>query len=325
MDQPSREILEFYGITDFPSEILRYEAVFADRFRGKVLSDDELAVCLRDGFFIGERKSHIGDYLTYSNIPRLLKTAYPGCRVFIAPHRLAESVFRGNPHVDAIRDFPGREPIGAFREFGWGNTHQRRARIFRISPIEEPVPELRIEPEDRSIAEEWKRSRPGGKKILIIHSSGRTVGHLLGYFAWRKIFERTKDLFHWAQIRFAGDQNVPCHERITGLTGINQTLAYLSTADLFLGPNSGPMHLHASLRRPGIILHNEITTEEIAFPILADNLCLPRSVNHHFQHCYSHHTHVCLPGKRSTNSGKPFIRGLRYTPDLLIDTIRSFA
>lgn len=319
---PEPQVLNHYGVADYGREILRYTETFAERVARFRLSDEELDLGLREGFFIGERKSHIGDYLTYSNLPRLLKQTYPGCRVVVAPHRLARQVFEDNPFVDAITDLPGREPVGAFREFGWGNTHQRRCRIFRIDLTDEPVPELRPRPQDRQEAAAWRRGLPADRRILLVHSSGRTVRRVLPTAEWRRLYSLTRHRLLWVQLRFPGDQAIPCDRTLRGLSDIRQVLAFMEVSDLFLGINSGPMHIHASLRRPGVILHSELRAEEVVFPVLGDNLCLPRPVNHHLFHCYSFHTHVCL---KAASPLPEACQGVPYSAERLAELLLALA
>ncbi|MCX5786684.1 MAG: hypothetical protein NTX59_13465 [Elusimicrobia bacterium] len=323
----TEDVLNYYSISDYEKEILRYQETWKDRFADKPFSAEEIDTGLKEGFFIGERKSHIGDYLTYTNVPRMLKEKYKGCRVFAAPHRFAEEVFKLNPYVDSIRDIPGREPAGAFREFGFGNSHQRRLRVFGIYTTEEPAPELYCSQRESDAAAEWRSKVPKNKKVLLVHTSGRTVGNVLSWFAWNRIFKKTRDQIHWVQFGFPGDQKIPCHERLWDVKSLGTAAALMKQADLFIGPNSAPMHLFAFHRKPAVILHNEIRSNEIVFPILGDNFVLPQPVNHHCQHCYSFHMHLCIAGRQKRNPfkqplEKKYKQGVDYSEELLVNIIK---
>lgn len=280
-------VLKSYQITDYDAQIRRYPETYAQHVQNKLMPRAEFERCLKDGFYFGHRTAGLGEFLSFSALPRLIKETYPGAKVWIGPNRFAEAVFAKNPHVDGIGEQPGREPFGSQKEFGFGTTTQRRllpVGIFSVKPL---GPEMTVERNN-----EWRASiQTGGRKLVFIQSSGRTNPKVFSFFKWSHWLRRLRDEFCFVQIGNLRDQFIWAEHILLKQWKIDEMAAILATGDAFVGPNSGVMHLASAVGVRTVVMHNEALASELVFPVLGDNEVLPGKVNHHLFHCYPWHHH----------------------------------
>lgn len=270
-------LLSFYGITDFDRQILAYGETYGDQF-DKMLTSQELELALREGFYLGQPRSALGELLSYTPIPRLLKECFPGCKVYVCESDFSKVLFANHPHVDSITTLPGRDPIGAWREFGWGNQVQRRLRTFGIFLSYPEKPELYLSAEQKERAREWRASLPlQGRPLLAIHSSGRTNRKLLNHLEWWRVYQKLKRDFFIVQVGHYRDQWIPAHRHQLFPASLPRTIEALSVVDAFLGPDSGLMHLATAMDRNCVVLHNEDEGDGYYLPALSDEGRLPSS------------------------------------------------
>lgn len=293
--QSFENILNFFQISNFETEIAQYGNTYREHFADKIMGKAEMELSLREGFYIGHHKTGLGEFLSYTPIPRFLKTYFPGCKVYVCNHRFAKALFRHNKYVDDVLDIPGREPFGTFREFGFGTHPQRRMRSFGIFVTEPVYPEVTISPECKSRWEQWRKSLPlNGRKLILVQSSGRTNPKLFSALHWLRLLWPLRKKFYFVQIGNLRDQFIWAHKIKLRQWDMEDLAAILTQGDAFVGPNSGVMHLAASVNTRAVILHNEATRDEIVLPTLGDNFVLPKKINPHLFHTYPSHYHLAV-------------------------------
>lgn len=291
----SKSVLDFYAINDLKKQIIDYHETYEKLFAGKVISDEELEFSLKNGFYIGEKRCRLGDCLTHTPLPYYLKQKWPECRVFVRDNKIAREIFRGNPYVDGIVEIKGREPIGASREFGFGNALQRRLRTFRVFTLNTVKPMLFLDKKAEWKFARWRKKLPlSGRKLALIQSAGKTVKKILSTEQWREIIKELEDEFYFVQIGIPRNQRIPAHKNMRRKRNITDMMALMKQADVFIGLNSGLMHLAAGLNVPAVILHNQAPINEFRFPLLADNEALPRKVNPHLFYLYPDNHHIVM-------------------------------
>ncbi len=299
--------LKTYKITDFEAQILRYPETYSDFVRAKMMSTQELERSLAEGFYFGHPTAGLGEFLSFSALPRFVKQFYPGSKVWIGPNRFAESVFKNDPNVDGIGERAGREPFGSQREFGFGTTTQRRLLpigIFSAAPV---GPEMTMTPESRAKALEWRESlKLGPRRLVFFQSSGRTNPKVFSFFKWSYWLRNLRDEFCFVQIGHLRDQFVWAEHILLKQWKIEEMAAFIAVGDAFVGPNSGVMHLASAVGTRGLVMHNEALASEVVLPILGDNDALPGHVNHHLFHCYPWHYHLVID--RLFDSEAPFAK-----------------
>jgi len=210
--------LNFYSISNFREQILEYEKlVSSDKTDSKLktFSEKEIQEFVTNGFYIGEEKVRLGDYLSYTPLPFYIKRKWPNAKVIVHPNPLTDGFFGHNPYVDEINAIAGRKPIGAFRDFGFGNSPQRRLRMFGFFELLPLKPMLFISPEEKIKAQHWKKElNLGNRKLIFVHSSGRTVGKLLSKYRWSKITKALESDYYLVQIGTSIDQKIPVHHHM---------------------------------------------------------------------------------------------------------------
>ena len=287
--------LKTFKITDFESQILHYPETYHEFVGAKLMPAEELKKSLSEGFYFGHRTAGLGEFLSFSALPRLVKQFYPGSRVWIGPNRFAESIFKNDPNVDGVGERPGREPFGSQREFGMGTTTQRRLLplgLFSSAPL---GPEMTLTLGDREKAAAWRKGLSlGNRRLVFIQSSGRTNPKVFSFFKWSHWLRKLRDEFCFVQIGNLRDQFIWAEHIMLKQWSIEEMAAFLSVGDAFVGPNSGVMHLASAVGTRALIMHNEALASEVAFPVLSDNDRLPAKVNHHLFHCYPWHSHLVI-------------------------------
>lgn len=287
--------LKAYGITDFQTQIVRYPETFASYVQSRLMPKGEFERSLSEGFYFGHKTAGLGEFLSFSALPRLIKKHYPMAKVFVGPNRFAEAIFKNDPHVDAIGERKDRLPFGSQKEFGFGTTTNRRLLPMGIFSARPLGPEMTLSPESVTKAQEWREKlKLGKRKLIFIQSSGRTNPKVFSAFKWSHWIWKLRGEFCFVQIGNLRDQFIWAEHIMLKQWRIDEMAALLSVGDAFVGPNSGVMHLASAVRARTVVMHNEAKASEIVFPVLADNASLPGRVNHHLFHCYPWHYHLVV-------------------------------
>jgi hypothetical protein len=287
--------LKAYQITDFKTQIVRYPETYGDYVQSKLMPKHEFERSLTEGFYFGHRTAGLGEFLSFSALPQLIKKHFPMAKIFVGPNRFAEAVFKHDPHVDGIGERPGREPYGSQREFGFGTTTNRRLNSVGIFSARPLGPSMTLGQESVAKAERWKsKLKLKGRKLVFIQSSGRTNPKVFSALKWSHWLWKLRDEFCFVQIGNLRDQYIWAENIMLKQWRIDEMAAMLSLGDAFVGPNSGVMHLASAVHTRAVVLHNEAKSSEMVFPTLADNEKLPGHVNHHLLHCYPWHYHLVI-------------------------------
>lgn len=121
-------------------------------------------------------------------------------------------------------------------------------------------------PEEREKIEAfWKQAGLFSRKILVLHISAgnrfrdwgkeNLVSFLEGLASWSEVWPlligSKEDKAREKEILKSLGRPVPS---LVGQTSLGELIATLEKADLFVGPDSGPMHLAAALNRPIVAL-----------------------------------------------------------------------
>lgn len=115
-----------------------------------VYETDKLGFSSKDASFIPDeylqeqqftilRTAHgIGDWGILSAMPRLLKTKYPNCKVFIPSEKLIENIF-GKKHKNAYFIFKNNPYIDGFTDNVVGDIYHDQYRIYNENNIDTPL------------------------------------------------------------------------------------------------------------------------------------------------------------------------------------------
>jgi hypothetical protein len=290
-----RSAIEYYGIENFSNQIVNYRESFLEELGPKLPSERQLESWHKHGFYIGHYTKRLGDMLSYTVVPKYLKQHYPGVKVYFAGKSFATTFFRNDPYVDAIVERPEHELFGSGREFGFGTTTQRRLRSFGIFTVDPVGPEVIVSDQCLARWQEWKAKLPlDGRKLVVIQSSGRTNPKIFSFWTWLKYLRSLREEFYFVQIGNLRDQFIWTDKMKLGQWDMEDLAGILKATDVFMGPNSGVMHLASAVGANSVILHNEAKGSELMFPVLGDNWLLPKQVNHHVFHTYPWHHHLVI-------------------------------
>ncbi len=313
------KILKHFEITDFEKQILGYHSTYRESFQDKLLSESELEEARRHGFYIGHHKTGLGEFLSYTPLPRYLKKHFPDIKVYVCKHRFAEALFRHNPFVDGVHDIAGREPIGTFREYGFGTHPQKRLRPFGLFVPGPVLPEITVSEPVMNRWREWKAKLPlQGRKLIMVQSSGRTNPKLFSMFKWWGLLRSMREEFYFVQIGNLRDQFIWANKVMLNQWDMEEMAAALSQGEAFIGPNSGVMHFAAATGVNAVILHNEALASEMVFPTLGDNFVLPKEINGHLFHAYPQHHHLMIDRMWD----QPGLFSERLTKETLLEAVR---
>jgi heptosyltransferase-1 len=144
-------------------------------------------------------------------------------------------------------------------------------------------------PEERERIEAfWKQAGLTSKKVLAIHISAgnrfrdwgkeNLVSFLEGLASWREVWPlligSKEEKAREKEIIESLGRPVPS---LVGQTSLGELIATLEKADLFVGPDSGPMHLAAALNKPIVALFGPTLPAHFA-PWKAKAIILERPV-----------------------------------------------
>ncbi len=219
---------------------------------------------------IASKSRTIGDALMLSALPRALKLRYPKLRITTYPRAFNPSVFFNNPYVDSLSYFPS-QVVGDDACFGSGHLMQLKEHFFElpITPDEEVRPEIYLSLEEREwAASEIKRAlEPPLKPTCFFHPWGHTWKKVVTAERWTRLMKRWGDRVSFCQVGVEGHEKVPGADATFFLPKSfwnSRTLfALISHADLFLGVNSGPMHIARAFKVPSLIFTEEGNVEDI--------------------------------------------------------------
>lgn len=210
---------------------------------------------------IGTKTRTVGDALLLSTLPEKLKAKYPHLQIYTYPRGLNPIVFRGNPAVSGIQ----RIPVALFGDdCNLDNGHHItvKEKFFDLPLSEPPKPRIFLQPDEQEEAERYlARYSQSALPLCMIHPWGGTWPSVASRSYWEKIVEEWgQDVRFW-QIGLEGHAAIPGCENYLFLSrkpeSARKLFAIMDTADLFLGVNSGPMHIARSFGIPSLILTHQ--------------------------------------------------------------------
>jgi len=284
----TENLLTYYQIDDSDRQLKNYFKTYNDELKEKLNPHAD-----KNFIYIGEKKGHLGDNVNYTPLPRYLKKKFPGKIIIIHPNRYTGHIYYGNPYPDRIEVIDGEEPWGSFTEVGWGNAVQRRAGSNRIT-VSETKGELYPPKEKKERILQKIRNKYPDKKLVVLHTTGKSIGSSMPKKLWKKLVSTLKDDYIIIQVGGKEDKKIRnCHFHFLK-SDIIDVISLISISDFFIGPNSGFMHIAAALGIKSLILVHEIPADEIRLPAFADNFLLPKKINNHLFHLYPQNMHLHL-------------------------------
>ncbi len=212
---------------------------------------------------VGTKSRSLGDGLCLTTLPRKLKSLYPGLKIQTFCRGLNPAIFENNPYVDSVTAFPG-ELYGD--DCNWGSGHQieLKEQYFALLHCDHAKPELYLSEKEARVATEWrsKMERP----LCIIHPWGNTCNSVLESDVWTRLIKHL--LPHWEvyQVGVVGQNLIPGAKPLflpPNRRVVRKLFAWMAQAQLFIGVDSGPMHVARAFNVPSVILLDQLDASKI--------------------------------------------------------------
>lgn len=217
---------------------------------------------------IGSKSRNLGDTLAITTLPRKLMEKFPHLKVFTYPRAFNPVVFHGNPHVTGIRYLPP-QVFGDDCISGTGHVIHLKERFFDFSLSRPTKPEIYLLPSEKRWADDFLalHTSQSDQPLCVIHPFGTTFKSVLDLQFWNKLVKDNSGKCRFLQVGLKG------HPFVEGcaaylhmgkcVRNARKLFALLSNADLFIGVNSGPMHVSRAFDVPSLILTEDEDAEEI--------------------------------------------------------------
>lgn len=227
----------------------------------------------------------IGDVIMTTPCLEHLKWMFPNIKLTYAIDRhtthgdVYHQLVRNAPFLDSIVDarmvdrskFDGVVDISSvcIRYENSNTKPMNRIDIFAracgISRLHNPVPFYKVEDEERNAA--LKRLTPLrklGKKIVVLHSASFDAKRTWPVKNQLELIEKAAREFPEVQFivndfnRVLGNKKDMANVTDVSGTTVRELAALIDMSDLFIGPDSGPMHLAGALRKQSLVLFGSI-------------------------------------------------------------------
>jgi ADP-heptose:LPS heptosyltransferase len=213
---------------------------------------------------IATKSRALGDALALTTLPRKLRELHPGLRISTYPRAFNPVVFKNNPHVSGAAYLP-TAVYGDDANWGEGQLIQLKERFFAlpISPV--PRPELHLSERERLGAQKFltEKRLPGSEEmpLCILHPWGSTQNNVAPVEFWDELVSRFRSRIRFWQVGVLGHGAVQGCEYYFLLPSAprhaRKLFALMNEADLFLGVDSGPMHVARAFEVPSLVLLKE--------------------------------------------------------------------
>lgn len=209
---------------------------------------------------IGTKSRNMGDALALTPLPSRLKLRFPDLKITTYPRAFNPYVFENNPYISGIQRLPSRV-YGDDAIWGSGQAIQLKEQFFGLAPSESPRPEIHLSEKERQEAAELIQSKAireeEGKPLCLVHPWGTTHQAILPVVEWDKIIARWSHTFRFWQVGLQGHSAIKgCEYYLllpSAARNCRMLFAIMSHADLFMGLDSGPMHVARAFDVPSLV------------------------------------------------------------------------
>jgi hypothetical protein len=210
---------------------------------------------------IGTKTRTLGDSLILSTLPEKLKTRFPNLQIYTYPRGMNPFVFRGNPAISGLQRAP-QALYGDDCDWGSGHHIQVKEAFFDLPISDPPKPRIFLSSQEQEAAENYLALHSqSALPLCMIHPWGGTWPSVGSRHYWEEVVRDWKDDLRFWQVGLEGHPTIPGCENYLLLSrrpsAARKLFAIMDTADLFLGVNSGPMHVARSFGIPSLILTHQ--------------------------------------------------------------------
>jgi len=281
-------VLHYGSLTRGPFTHLLYPRIQDDRVLEDVWLSPDGAKSREGGPILVIKLMTLGDAVMVTPTLRALRRARPGSPIVLATCRAWREVFEGNPAVDELiavdppdsrlaplhlyydavtaellarrrwADVIQLNCLDFFPEYRRTGLHLRDfyAEIAGVHPLKDPRYAIPVSPRDRAAVAALPALAQGGKTICI-HTAGGWSLKNWPPGKWARFAARMRALYGSKVILVGAPGegiDSPDIVDLSGKLGIKELAALLERADLFVGLDSGPMHVASAANAPVVAL-----------------------------------------------------------------------
>lgn len=243
----------------------------------------------------------LGDAVLVTPTLKVLREKYPSHRITLVTCKGWKDVFEGNPYIDELAvtiDHPKSsfKPSHYFYDeittqyiekkewdqviqlncLSFAGEYKRTGIHFRdfyaemagVYPLKDTKYFIPITDEHRKTADKILQQFEIGKKLICIHTNGGWTLKNWSENRWMEFAERIYDRYQCKVVLIGGkgeDINSPYVINLADKLSIKELVALFERADLFVGLDSGPMHIASAANAP-IIAMFSVTHAKVGAP-----------------------------------------------------------
>jgi hypothetical protein len=210
---------------------------------------------------IGTKSRNLGDALLLTSLARALKTKDPHLKIFTFGRAFNPVVFYSNPYIEKVQCFPNTV-FGDDCNWGSGHTIAQKEAFFNLTLSPEPSPELFMTQNEM----QWTNSVLAEKPLCLLHCSGVTWKNLLPNALWENIIRAWKNHYHFVQVGMTQDIKIDGAQALllpADRWNARRLFALMKRTAVFLGIDSGPMHVARAFAVPSLIFISGAEPAEI--------------------------------------------------------------
>ncbi len=201
----------------------------------------------------------IGDVLLCTPALRELKARNPACNLHF--YTQLPSLLRGLPYIDEVHD-AGDAQAGSLT-LTYANAIPAQVHLARLMGDELGLEVSDVTPDcvvDAALVERWLsawRYLPRPHVLILRRASDWTPNKNWQDSSWVTLASSLSQFGTVIEIG-AMDDKVPqprgSYQDLRGRTSLEELVAAVAAADLYVGPISGPMHIAAATKTPAIVI-----------------------------------------------------------------------
>jgi ADP-heptose:LPS heptosyltransferase len=208
---------------------------------------------------LGTKMRTLGDALMQSTLPEKLKSKYPNLKIYLFQRAMNPVVFANNPAIDGKCYFPKRLYAD---DCDWGQGHhiQLKESYFGLPIASPPKGRIFLTEKEKAWAKDWiqKQGLNPEKSITLLHPWGGTWPKVAALELWSNLVSRFRGKTQFVQIGVVGHTEVP-GVQASLLTEkdpweARKLFALFERSKIFVGVNSGPMHVARVFDVPSLIV-----------------------------------------------------------------------
>ena len=209
--------------------------------------------------FIQWRGAGIGDVLMCTPALRALKSRNPKCHIHF--YTQLPDLLRGLPYIDEVHHT--NESPAHRLEITYANAVPTQVHLARLLGDELGLEVSDVTPDcivDAALVERWRnawRDLPRPHVLILRRASNWTPNKDWQDASWVELLDSVSQFGTVVEVGTA-EENTPApagsYVDLRGQTSLEELVAAVAAADIYVGPISGPMHIAAAVRTPAVVI-----------------------------------------------------------------------